>query len=78
MLANMALFIEAIVDNPGPDPMKSARRRLQDAKADMKRCGFTLVELYHFLCLYNGMSEEEMHAERRKYERIVSLERRAS
>ena len=68
LLADVVLHVEAIVAQPGSDPMSSIRRRLQDAKKDMERCGFTLVELYHFMYLYLGFSEAEMHAERRKYE----------
>ena len=74
LLADMALHVKAIVDKPGPDPMKLIRSRLQDAEEDMRRCGLTLVEIYHVLCLYTGMSEEETHAERRKYERAVRLQ----
>ena len=75
MLADMALHIEAIVAKPGPDPMRAARARLQNAQADMEHRGFTLSELYRYMYLYVGFTEEETCAERRRYEHAVSLER---
>ena len=68
LLANMVLHVEAIVAKPPPNPMDSLRRHLDEVKGNLRRCGFTLVELYHFMYLYLGFSEAEMHAERRKYE----------
>ena len=68
LLADMVLHVEAIVAKPPPNPMDSLRRHLNEVKGNLRRCGFTLVELYHFMYLYLGFSEAEMHAERRKYE----------
>ena len=68
LLADMVLHVEAIVAKPPPNPMDSLRRHLDEVKGNLRRCGFTLVELYHFMYLYLGFSEAEMHAERRKYE----------
>ena len=68
LLADMVLHVEAIVAKPPPKPMDSLRRHLDEVKGNLGRCGFTLVELYHFMYLYLGFSEAEMHAERRKYE----------
>ena len=68
LLADMVLHVEAIVAKPPPKPMDSLRRHLDEVKGILGRCGFTLVELYHFMYLYLGFSEAEMHAERRKYE----------
>ena len=74
-LADMALWIEDVVARPGPNPLNSIRFRLEQCKEDLRRCGFTLVELYHFMYLYLGFSEAEMRVERLKYERAVSIER---
>ena len=68
LLADMVLHVEAIVAKPPPNPMDSLRRHLDEVKGNLRRCGFTLVELYHFMYLYLGFSEAETHAERRKYE----------
>ena len=73
LLADMVLQVEAIVDRPGPNPMDSLRRHLDEVKVDLRRCGFTLVELHHFLYLYLGFSEAEMHAERQQYELLVRM-----
>ena len=70
LLADMALHLEVIVARPGSDPMSEVRMRLEDARKSVERCGFTLVELYHFLYLYIGMSEAEMRAELLRYERL--------
>ena len=70
LLADTLLHIEAIVTNPGPDPMRAVRTRIQEAKEGVKRCGFTLVELYHYMYLYIGMTEAEMRIEMRKYEHV--------
>ena len=68
LLADMVLHVEAVVARPGPNPLDSLRRHLDEVKGNLRRRGFTLVELYHFMYLYLGFSEAEMHAERRKYE----------
>ena len=67
LLADTLLYIEAIVANPGPDPTRAMRTRNHKAKEDVKRCGFTLVDLYHYTYLYIGMTESEMRMEMRKY-----------